>query len=309
MKLQDYVKYLVCIFTLHLQSFLCDVNIIDQANDASNNVRNERGVIDLVFGKLRTCGSCLCGRANRGFAKFLAGEDSTSHEYPWLAIINNNGNFLNGVLINDRFVLTAASPFVEISLPKIRVTLGQYNRHNHDISSTDYSVESIIKHPEYDPNSHAHDLALIRLSRPTVFEKRVQPVCLPNPGSTYLGQVGTITGWVLTEDGKNTSVPRKLGLPILGSNECIKSGIKVENFHSDSGCIGVLGGKSFTCKEDVGASVLYRSYTDVYDLVGILSDLNDCKIEDNRKSSMYTRVGPHLDWILQNTSNACYCTK
>lgn len=44
------------------------------------------------------------------------------------------------------------------------------------------SVESVIVHPEFNPESRNHDLALIRLSRPTKFEKRISPVCLPNPG-------------------------------------------------------------------------------------------------------------------------------
>ena len=44
------------------------------------------------------------------------------------------------------------------------------------------SVEIVIMHPEFNIESRAHDLALIRLSRPTKFEKRIAPICLPNPG-------------------------------------------------------------------------------------------------------------------------------
>lgn len=45
-----------------------------------------------------------------------------------------------------------------------------------------------------------------------------------------------------------TCRPRKLGLPILGHEECIKSGIDPTNFHNDSGCVGVLGGNSIVCE-------------------------------------------------------------
>ena len=146
----------------------------------------------------------------------------------------------------------------------------------------------MILYPEYNRESHAHNLALIKLSQSVKFERRISPICLPNPGkyiinndlidikfnssyivhlslrtlllkcilyisgSTYLGQVGTLVGWTLSteEDTNNnrTCRPRKLGLPILGREECIRSGINSTNFHDDSGCIGVLGGSSIVCQ-------------------------------------------------------------
>lgn len=69
-------------------------------------------------------------------------------------------------------------------------------------------------------------------------------------GSTYLGQVGTLVGWTTnkSEDNMDTCRPRKLGLPILGYNECIKSGINPMNFNDDYGCIGVVGTSSLVCE-------------------------------------------------------------
>ena len=60
--------------------------------------------------------------------------------------------------------------------------MGEYDRCNLDISSVNISIEFIILHPEFNLESNTHDLALIRLSRPTKFEKRISPICLPNPG-------------------------------------------------------------------------------------------------------------------------------
>lgn len=69
---------------------------------------------------------------------------------------------------------------------EIKVSLGEYDRCTLDISSVNNSVESVILHPEFNPESNTHDLALIRLSRPIKFEKRISPICLPNPGSFLL---------------------------------------------------------------------------------------------------------------------------
>lgn len=70
-------------------------------------------------------------------------------------------------------------------------------------------------------------------------------------GSTYLGQVGTLVGWTASKSENNidarTCRPRKLGLPILGYKECIKSGMNL-NFNDDYGCIGVVGTSSLVCE-------------------------------------------------------------
>ncbi|XP_003697608.1 vitamin K-dependent protein C-like isoform X1 [Apis florea] len=309
MKLQNFVKYLVCglLLVLATRSIRC----FEVA--PSNKLRETRGILDFLLGRFKTCGNCLCGRPNRfGETRFLGGEYTKVHEFPWLANIHVRSKFLiSGVLINDRYVLSSANQFVGVTAAEVKVSLGEYDRCNLDVSSSTISVESLILYPEYNIESHAHNLALIKLSQTVKFERRLSPICLPNPGSTYLGQVGTLVGWTVKDidDSNNnqTCRPRKLGLPILGHEECVKSGINPMNFHNDSGCVGVLGGSSIVCENDVGSSVQYRSYFGVYDLVGIISDINKC---DNIPAvSIFTRVGPHLNWILQQTNDACYCSK
>jgi len=69
-----------------------------------------------------------------------------------------------------------------VTAHELKVSLGEYDRCTFDVSSVNNSVESVILHPEFNPELNTHDLALIRLSRPTKFEKRISPICLPNPG-------------------------------------------------------------------------------------------------------------------------------
>ncbi|XP_015514556.2 vitamin K-dependent protein C [Neodiprion lecontei] len=313
MNLQEYVKFLFCVFVVVLAVTAArpDGPRIENSEDVEK-VRVTRGVLDFIFGGLKSCGGCQCGRPNRGGARILGGEYTDTHEFPWLANVHVKSKLVvSGVLINDRYVMTAASQLIAATAPEIKVSLGEYDRCHLDISSSNVSVETVIPFPEFNPESRGHDLALLRLSQPTKFERRISPVCMPNPGSTYLGQVGTLSGWI---EGKavdasetRTCRPRKLGLPVLGYSECIKSGVSLASFHDDSGCIGVIGGNSLVCENDVGSSVLYRSYADVYDLVGIMSDVNKC--DDKPAGAVFTRIGPHLDWILQQTKDACYCTK
>ncbi|XP_076222336.1 vitamin K-dependent protein C [Nomia melanderi] len=313
MKLQDFVKYLVCIVPLTTGLIRCDESTSPPKYVEATRARQQRGVLDFLLGRFKTCGNCMCGRPNRsGEARLLGGEYTAAHEFPWLANVHvRSQRSFSGVLINDRYILTAASELVSVTAAEVKVSLGEFDRCSLDVSSAVISVESVLLYPEYNPGSRAHDLALIKLSQPIKFERRISPICLPNPGSTYLGQVGTLVGWTVskTEDknSNQTCRPRKLGLPILGYNECIKSGINPVNFHKDSGCAGVLGGNSIVCENDVGFSVQYRSYAGIYDLLGIISDVNECG--NTPAVSIYTRVSPHLNWILQQTKDACYCPK
>jgi len=172
----------------------------------------------------------VCGRPNRKAARLLGGENTESHEFPWLVNIHVKSKLLSGVLINDRYVMTAASQIVgfvnlekhllsllhdiieqrdclqdnfynfnknfslldRATAPDIKVSLGEYDRCALDISSVNVSVESVIMHPEFNPEADIYDLALIRLSRPTKFEKRISPICMPNPGS-FIGFIRDVT--------------------------------------------------------------------------------------------------------------------
>ncbi|XP_058791265.1 transmembrane protease serine 9-like [Phymastichus coffea] len=278
--------------------------------------RRPRRLLDLLTGKFRACFYCTCGRSNRSGARFLGGERALSHEFPWLASVHvRGGQPVGGALINDRYVLSAASPLARATPADVKVSVGEHDRCSPQVSSANVSVEAVVAHPGFSQQSRAHDLALVRLSRSTPFESRLLPVCLPDAGtSSYLGRVGTLAGWteierasVASDDGVagRGCLPRKLGLPILGRRECIAGGVKPADYHEESGCIGVVGPTSIVCQNDIGSSVLYRSYSGFYDLVGIVSDKNNCN--DTVGTAIFTRIGPYLDWIFQNTKDACYC--
>lgn len=70
-------------------------------------------------------------------------------------------------------------------------------------------------------------------------------------GTDYLGQVGTVVGWAeeQTPEGNIISScrPRKLGLPVLGPKECLRSVVDPQLLTVDKGCVGVVGGPSYIC--------------------------------------------------------------
>lgn len=70
-----------------------------------------------------------------------------------------------------------------------------------------------------------------------------------------------MVGWTASKSPDNvdtrTCRPRKLGLPILGYNECIKAGIDAMNFNDDYGCIGIVNTNSLVCEVSTLYIILY----------------------------------------------------
>lgn len=185
-----------------------------------------------------------------------------------------------------------------------------------DVTSTTISVSSIIIHPEFQYISRQNDLAILRLSTIVPYHRRVSPICLPTPGAKYSHQVATIASWIngLASDNQTlfTCQPRKIELPILDSRSC------TGNLLESQGCAGIAGNPSVLCKSDAGAGVLYSSPTGYYELVGILSDKQDCHVasssdytatDDDYNLPMFTKVNKYLNWILYHTKDGCYCNK
>ncbi|RZC33799.1 trypsin-1 [Asbolus verrucosus] len=261
-----------------------------------------------------------CGVPNRK-ARFVGGEYLRGYEFPWLSLIQVQGKgeeeegkkTVPGALINNKYVITEAAQLVGLTPYDVKVTLGQFDRCSFDVSSMNVSVDKIIIHPDFSPENKANDLALLKLSNPVIFERRISPICLSVPGHNYLGQVATIVGWppneAAEEEEATTSCrPKKLGLPVLDNIECLETAQDPTFISTDKGCVGLVGTPSVVCEDDAGTPVMYRSHAGVYELIGILTDQNQCE-EDSKSTALYTKINDHLWWITKNTRDACYCFK
>jgi hypothetical protein len=150
----------------------------------------------------------------------------------------------------------------------VKVTVGQFDKCTSDSSSTNVSVDNILIHPDFSAENKANDIALVKLSSPVLFDRRVAPICLSAPGGvfssdliftinlklvghTYLGQVATVAGWPLdTEDadmGKTLCRPKKLGVPVLSEKDCLESTGDAMALSADKGCVGIVGTPNVIC--------------------------------------------------------------
>ncbi len=133
---------------------------------------------------------------------------------PYQVSIENpvDGNhFCGGTILSDRWILTAAHCVP--SATNVIIHAGSTDQTNNSIGQRIIS-SNIIIHPNYDPDIKAHDIALIELSQPLVFNHQVSPIEYANYCNTTVSDISNLgahpgappspapvaflTGWGLT---------------------------------------------------------------------------------------------------------------
>lgn len=144
----------------------------------------------------------ICGRPNTRIPRIVGGQYSPRSQIPWIVSIRENRiHRCGGSLITDRIILTAAHCFH--SWPQnggnMVVSL---DSSAHSSGPTEYSIDTVINHPDYDPYSHFdNDIALVKIKERIQWTPDVLPICLPKEDAVS-GLIATASGWGLIRDGE-----------------------------------------------------------------------------------------------------------
>uniref|UniRef100_A0A8C4F3U5 complement subcomponent C1r n=1 Tax=Dicentrarchus labrax TaxID=13489 RepID=A0A8C4F3U5_DICLA len=244
------------------------------------------------------------------YQRIIGGSEAPNHTIPWQVLLSVDGHRAGGMVIADRWIMTAAHVLQEngntVPNEVLRVYMGLTNVNT--LRQSPVYTASIHVHPEYNnPNNvnFNNDIALIKLREPITFRASVMPVCLPEKGATYVtGMMGLVSGFGLTESNNNRILTNKLKyvqLPVVEQETCrasITSAKKKRNsvpsLTSNMFCAGVPEGGKDSCQGDSGGPFTLTDDGRVW-AAGIVSWGVDCGQQGTY--GVYTRVTQYLDWI------------
>uniref|UniRef100_A0A663MND6 Peptidase S1 domain-containing protein n=1 Tax=Athene cunicularia TaxID=194338 RepID=A0A663MND6_ATHCN len=216
-------------------------------------------------------------------SKIVGGTDASRGEIPWqVSLKEDSTHFCGATVIGDRWLLSAAHSY-----------LGTTSLNGTDGHAVRVNVTRVIQHPLFNPVLLDFDVAVLELARPLVFNKYIQPICLPLAVQKFpVGKKCIISGWGDLQEG-NASVS------IIDQETCNF----LYNFSLTDRmiCAGFLEGKVDSCQGDSGGPLACEVTPGVFYLAGIVSWGIGCAQAMN--PGVYSRVTRLKDWILDTISH------
>lgn len=263
----------------------------------------------------------------------VGGHQTRIYESPWMALLkyvkrNNETAFLcGGVLIHERYVLTAAHCVTGNDLRREDVQLTAVRMGEWDLNQTidcefglcanpvvDVAIESIHAHEMYKPTlgKTEHDIALIRLAKRIEFTEWVKPICLPvdsaAPNRDYAGVEMQVAGWGYTSPdaiASSSNMKMKAILYGMSQDRCVKKyRSRRVQLTANQMCAGGEKGID-SCGGDSGSPLMeYNASADPphWSVVGIVSfGFTECG--KAKWPGVYTRVDKYIPWMLNTMRN------
>ncbi|XP_076237918.1 venom protease [Calliopsis andreniformis] len=263
--------------------------------DAGSNVANPVFTQDDAY--FAKSNSVLeCGKS------FLQSYTSTIGAYPFVARIgfrSVSGEVkypCSGVIINERTILTTASCALAKSedYKLYSVLVGEFNTESDpDCSTQKLNISYVIKHPNYQADTFANNIAMLRLKEPIRYTVTAQPVCLV-PRDNYINPSNSVlVGWGKLSSQKVRSCEQQaLKMRVLPNQEC-------SSYYSQGLSVELCAiGNEMPCSGYSGSPLLYK-YGDAYFLLGILSYGSNCDSVTNFPS-VFVNVQRYTRWMLEN---------
>ncbi|XP_019898261.3 ovochymase-1 isoform X2 [Esox lucius] len=267
--------------------------IANDENGPLNRTEEDNGTIAKGFHDLAGIRSFLPDQEWKG--RIIGGVEAWAHSWPWqvslrLVTIPACG----GAIIAPQWVLSATHCFKRHNTaPFWTVLAGKHDLENpNEYCQQLVGVSKIMTHKDYFGKTKMHDVALVKLKTPLMFNQCVKPIELwMRP--INLNKKCTVTGWGSTrENGPQANRLQEVNVTVLSTESC-------NNFYhgivpATMFCAGEPEGGVDACQGDSGGPL--SCYTgSKYELAGVVSWGVGCGRD--HKPGVYTKAQVYFDWI------------
>lgn len=247
-----------------------------------------------------------CGLVHE--TRIVGGEEANPDDFLWMAAIikskPKDGDarpFCGGSLITRRHILTAAHCLENLAPRDVLVRLGSYDFDDSTASSlsADFAIDQFRVPAQYSKKTHAADIAIMRLKTPLSLQDNYKTVCMPIPRRSYVGALGTVTGYGSQSQTFRRAAPklRQVTVPIWENRKC--SVVYKKNLTESFLCAGYEEGGKDACQGDSGGPLMTDGPNERMMIVGVVSHGIGCGSPGY--PGVYTRTTTYLDWIEKNT--------
>jgi secreted trypsin-like serine protease len=242
---------------------------------------------------------CLVLLIAQSVSALVGGSDASKDDAPFtVAIISStwfgDSYICAGSLLGPKTVLTTAGCVGGSSASSLKIRAGSLE---HAAGGKVNQVTKVIKHPNYNTNTHDSDFAILHLTNPVTDVKPVvvydQPTLSGAPVSLY--------GWGSTGKLLNEGTQRlqRLDTIFISADDCNPMWSDINPVTHNMNCDAAPEKFQGSCSRDHGGPVVRESG----ELVGIMGYYDYCEPHSDGRPDVNNDPRSALDWIVQNMSD------